>query len=90
MTVSHVKGFGEYANFYRQDWTTTHARIELFLPRGETERVAGIITDAARTGVPGDGIVAILPVARFYHIRTHRGSADGATADCRDDPALVD
>jgi nitrogen regulatory protein P-II 1 len=81
MTVTHVKGFGEYANFFRRDWTVTHARIEIFTEQSLVDRIVDTIQDAAHTGTPGDGIVAVLPVERLYRIRekreisTHRSAA---------------
>lgn len=72
MTVTHVKGFGEYANFFRRDWTVTHARIEIFTPQVSVDRIVDAIQDAAHTGAPGDGIIAVLPVERLYRIREKR------------------
>jgi len=30
ISVTRVKGYGEYKNFYTNDWITTHARVEIF------------------------------------------------------------
>ena len=30
MTVTHVMGFGEYANLFAKTWLTSHVRIEMF------------------------------------------------------------
>lgn len=70
LSVTRVKGYGEYANFFTPDWTVQHARIEIFLPRERSDEVARAIADVARTGEPGDGIVVVLPVERLYHIRS--------------------
>ncbi len=70
LSVSRVKGYGEYADFYAKDWLTTHARIELFLDEKEAEVTAQAIMDAASLDMAGDGIVAILPVEKLYRIRT--------------------
>ena len=70
VSVSKVKGYGEYADFYTADWMCTHARVEVFVGRHRAEQVAEAIMDAAHTGVVGDGIVAVLPVESVYHIRT--------------------
>lgn len=80
MTVTHVKGFGEYANFFRRDWTVTHARIEVFVDRDDSDRIVEAILDAAHTGAPGDGMIAVLPVERMYRIRERRevGAEDAA------------
>lgn len=70
ITVTKVRGYGEYANFYARDWMMDQVKIEVFAAREQAERVAGAILDAAHTGSPGDGIVAILPVATLLSART--------------------
>ena len=70
LSVSKVKGYGEYADFYAKDWLTNHARIELFTEVGDAEAIAKAIMDAASLDMEGDGIVAILPVEKLYRIRT--------------------
>lgn len=70
VSISKVKGFGEYVNLFRADWLDEHNRIEVFLPRERAHEIARAIVAAARTGVPGDGIVVVLPVEAAYRIRT--------------------
>lgn len=69
VSITRVAGFGEYANMFSPDWLTTHARLELFLPAEQVETVRQVITVAAKTGVPGDGIIVVLPVEKFWRIR---------------------
>jgi nitrogen regulatory protein P-II 1 len=70
VSVSKVKGFGEYANFFETDWLCSHMRIEVFVGAKQADELAQAIMDAAHTGLEGDGIVAVLPVESVYHIRT--------------------
>ena len=70
VSVTRVKGFGEYKNFYTPDWMGTHVRVEVFIGQHRADEVAKAIMDAAHTGTEGDGIVAVLPVEAVYHIRT--------------------
>jgi len=70
ISVTKVKGYGEYADFYSKDWMVTHARIEIFTSESMAEKIAQIIMEAAHVGVEGDGIVAVLPVEKIYRIRT--------------------
>lgn len=70
ISVGQVKGFGEYANFFRHDWMVTYTRIEIFAERSRAEEIARIIADTAHTGLAGDGIVALLPVEKIFRIRT--------------------
>ncbi len=70
ISVSQIKGYGEYADFYARDWMSTNARIEIFVIEDHAEEVATAIMDAAHLGMAGDGIVAIQPVEKLYQIRT--------------------
>lgn len=70
VSVSRVKGYGEYANFYTPDWMLTNVLVEVFIGEHRAEAVAGAIMEAAHTGMAGDGIVAVSPVESVYHIRT--------------------
>ncbi|MDQ6979552.1 MAG: P-II family nitrogen regulator [Mariprofundaceae bacterium] len=69
-TVTSVKGCGEYKNYYTQDLTSCHARIEIFIIEERAEDVVLSIMAAAHIGLEGDGIVAISPVESLYRIRT--------------------
>jgi len=68
MSVSRVKGYGEYMDFYAQDWMSCHVRIEIFTPQSHARVIAVAIAESAHTGLPGDGIVAIQPVEALIHI----------------------
>ena len=70
ITVTRVKGFGEYANFFSRDWLSTHTRIEIFTSSVKAEKIARTIMEAANYGAKGDGIVAILPVEKVFRIRS--------------------
>jgi len=70
VSVSQIKGYGEYSDFYAKDWMVTGARVEVFIDTENAESVAQAIMQAAHTGLEGDGIIAITPVERIYHIRT--------------------
>lgn len=69
-SISKVKGYGEYANLYSNDWLVTHARIEIFTEASQAEKIVETIMDAAHVGMEGDGIVAVQPVEKLYRIRT--------------------
>lgn len=70
ISVTKVKGYGEYVDFFAHDWAVEHARIEIFLQRDRADEVARAIMEAAHTGVTGDGIVVVLPVECIYRIRS--------------------
>jgi nitrogen regulatory protein P-II 1 len=70
LTVTQVSGYGEYKDLLRDNWLVTHARIEIFAARTKADIIADVIMEAAHTGMPGNGIVCILPVEKIYRIRT--------------------
>ncbi len=70
LTVTRVKGYGEYANFSKEDWLVDNARVEIFLAAQEVDAVVNALLDIAHVGAPGDGIVAVLPVEKLFRIRT--------------------
>ena len=70
LTVSKVKGFGEYMDFLAKSHLTEHIKVEIFVDDSKAEAVATAIMDIAHSEVPGAGIVAMMPVEKFFHIRT--------------------
>jgi len=72
ISVTQVNGYGEAPNFFHSDWTSEHARLEIFIQADRADEIAEGIMDAAHTGKEGDGMVAILPVESLYHIRTKK------------------
>ena len=77
ISVTKVKGYGEYQNFFAHDWMVDYARIEIFLRRERADEIARAIMDAAHTGGAGDGIIVVMPVESIYRIR----SSEVATSD---------
>lgn len=70
ITVSRIKGFGEYANYFSRNGMCEHARIELFVSEDEVPQIVERIMETAHTGASGDGMVAVVPVEALYRIRT--------------------
>jgi nitrogen regulatory protein P-II 1 len=70
ISVSKVKGYGEYANFFNPNWMVTHSRIEIFIEESRVDEIVAAIMEVAHTGMEGDGIVAVVPVQKVYRIRT--------------------
>ncbi|MCG6935684.1 MAG: P-II family nitrogen regulator [Proteobacteria bacterium] len=76
VSISNVKGWGEYADFYRDDWLVEHVKLEVYCNAARAEGLAEQLMDAAHTGLEGDGIVAVIPVQAVYHIRTRTRCED--------------
>lgn len=70
ISVSKVKGYGEYHNFFARNWMVEEVRVEIFTRKDEVESIATAIMDAAHTGLPGDGVLAVIPVEKFFLVRT--------------------
>lgn len=70
ITVSLVKGYGAYKNLYTSDWMSEHAKIEIFIEEAELDALIEAMRDVAHANPAGAGIVAVLPVERFLHLRT--------------------
>ncbi len=77
VSVTQVKGYGEYADTYSDDWLVNHARMEIFTSEDKAELIAEAIMAVAHTGCAGDGVVAILPVLKLYRIRTRDAVTEG-------------
>lgn len=77
LTVSKVKGFGEYVDFLAKSHLTEHIKVEIFVEESKAEGIANAIMDVAHSDVPGAGIVAIMSVDKFYHIRTRSEALPG-------------
>ena len=83
MTVSEVQGFGRQAGHtevyrgaeYQVDFVPK-VRLEVVVDDGDVERIAGVITEAARTGKIGDGKIWVSPVESLVRIRTGEMGTD--------------
>lgn len=70
ISVSHIKGYGEYSNLFTADRMSAHAKIEIFSEQSAVDEIVAVIIETAHLGLSGDGIVAVQPVDQIYRIRT--------------------
>ncbi len=68
MTISEIKGLGQQVTLHKP--YTIHDRIDVVVPDEKADEVANIILAHARTGLAGDGLIAIHPVNCVIKIRT--------------------
>lgn len=68
LSVSFVKGYGEYKNFFDKDWLKSNAKIDVFVHKRAVGKVIDAVKRGARSGVANAGIVAVLPVEEFHEI----------------------
>lgn len=70
MSVIKGKGYGEYANFFTNDWNVDHVQVSVLVRTEKVSEVVDAIMDAAHCGATGDGLVSVMPVDELYNIRT--------------------
>ncbi len=69
ISVSKVKGYGEYHNFFAGDWMVENVRLEIFTRKDKVDAITETILNTAYTGSRGDGIVAVFPIEKFFNVR---------------------
>jgi nitrogen regulatory protein P-II 1 len=68
MTISQIRGVGHQVTLSKP--YAIHERIEAIVPDELAEKAMNIILGHAKTGLPGDGLIAVLPVESLMKIRT--------------------
>lgn len=76
LTVTGVKGYGEYANFFSRDWKVDQVKLQVFATVDQMDEFVRAIREAAHTGLSGDGLIAVEPVNRVVRIRTGEPPGD--------------
>ena len=72
VTVTEARGFGHHRNGLKEK-----IKIEIYVDEFQIEKVVEMIRRSAKTGMTGDGKIAILPLENLYRIRT---GEEGASA----------
>jgi nitrogen regulatory protein PII len=70
MTVSRVKGYGDYKNLFKDDWMSELTKLEIFIETPKVDSVVNAMLEVERGDSPSAGIVAVIPVERFLHLGT--------------------
>jgi|CXWL01.1.fsa_nt_gi nitrogen regulatory protein P-II 1 len=72
MTAVPAQGFGNHRNGLKEK-----IKIDIYCDEFQVETIVEAIRKAAKTGVTGDGKIAILDLEKLYRIRT---GEEGASA----------
>ena len=72
VTVSHVKGYGEYINTFSRDSLQPSVKLDIIVKEKDVHTIAEIIMESAGTSSEGDGIVAVTPMDGLYRIRDRK------------------
>ena len=78
ITLSKVKGFGEYKNFFTEDWLSDHVKVEILVEETKVATVLDTLVQSTGCDLPGNGIAAVLPVEHVVSLRTSAASASTA------------
>ena len=67
-----IKGQGiwGYKNFCTDDWLVEHTKVEIFVDASKVDLLPKALLTSNHDDPPGAGIVAVMPVERFLHLRT--------------------
>ena len=68
-SITKVKGFERRGQSFMESDLVDHLKIEIFAQEDRVERIKEIIVNVTHTGLPGDGVFAIIPVEEFIKIR---------------------
>ena len=71
MTVSPVRGLGEYRNFFSKDGMSECTRVEIFCLASKAAEIKESIIKSVGKGLKTDGMIAILPVEELIHINDY-------------------
>lgn len=69
LSLSRVRGMGQGLKWVKLD-TYGHTKLEIMIREEQLERIIDVLIDAAWTGVPGDGVIAVHSLERVVRIRT--------------------
>ena len=75
VTVTRIKGYGEYVNTFTRDTLEENVKLEIFVSEHEVKDVVRPILNNAGTDSQGDGIVAVFDVDELYRIRDRKSIA---------------
>ena len=70
VSISPVKSYGEYTDFFAGDWMSPYVRVEIFTSAARAAAIAEALVASASTGTRGDGICAIHEVESVIRIRS--------------------
>jgi nitrogen regulatory protein P-II 1 len=70
LTATKVRGVGEYTDLLARDHLTDRIKVEIFVDATKAEVVTEAIMEVAHSDLPGAGIVAVMPVEKFFHVTT--------------------
>ncbi len=68
LTINTIEGTGEEVTVFRN--YAVHKMIRIIVPEDKADKIVEVILSVARTGMAGDGIIAVYPIDYMVKIRT--------------------
>jgi nitrogen regulatory protein P-II 1 len=75
ITLTKVKGFGSYKNFFTRDWLSDHVKLEILTDEEQVRGIVDALMETAGPDIPGSGIVAVMSVETLLPLHAHAGVA---------------
>lgn len=69
VTVSMVKGFGDYVNEFHPFGFSENMKIEVYTSTDHSEKIAETLATLANDMTEGGGVIAIEPVTTLLNVR---------------------
>jgi len=69
ISVSNVKGFGDYVNEFNSQGLSESLKIEIYTGTEQAETIAIVLSELANTMTEGGGVVAIEPVSKLINVK---------------------
>jgi len=69
ITITKVHGSGNYRDYYAKDTLSNYSHVEIFTEETEARNVSNTIAKTVSRGMSTEGVIAIVPVEEFIHIK---------------------
>ncbi len=69
ITVSKVRGFGDYINQFNDFGFSDNMKVEIYTTTEQADSIAECLSSLANEMTAGGGVIAIEPVDRLYNVR---------------------
>ncbi|WP_198264601.1 P-II family nitrogen regulator [sulfur-oxidizing endosymbiont of Gigantopelta aegis] len=69
VTVSHVQGYGDYANHFLQLGLCDSLKVEIYTSIEQADEIAQVLADLSMSMTEGGGLVAIEPVSKLLNVK---------------------
>ena len=69
VTVSMVRGFGDYVNNFDPHGFSDNMKIEIYTSTEQASGIAEVLTRLANEMTEGGGIIAVEPVSQLMNVR---------------------